>query len=108
MESMMYRQGDVLIVLVDAIPGQLEPIERENGRVILAHGEATGHTHAIKAEGAALFRDPKLMAVFLTVSADGPVALEHDEHDTIHLPPGRYQVVRQREYTPEAIVNVAD
>jgi hypothetical protein len=48
------------------------------------------------------------MAVFLTVSADGPVALEHDEHDTIHLQPGRYQIVRQREYTPEAIVNVAD
>jgi hypothetical protein len=46
--------------------------------------------------------------MFMTVSADGPVALEHDEHDAIHLPPGNYQVVRQREYTPEAIINVAD
>jgi hypothetical protein len=107
-ESMMYRQGDVLIVPVSTIPDVIYPIEREGGRGILAHGEVTGHAHAIKADGAALFRDPKLMAVFLTVSADGPVALEHDEHDTIMLPPGRYQIVRQREYTPDAIVNVAD
>jgi hypothetical protein len=108
LESMMFRQGDVLTVPVSTIPEQLDPVEREGGRVILARGERTGHAHAIKAEGAALFRDPKLMAVFLTVSADGPVALNHDEHDTITLPPGRYQIVRQREYTPEAIVNVAD
>jgi len=104
----MYRQGDVLIVPVDSVPGTLDPIEREQGRIILAHGEVTGHAHAIKAESAALFRDPKLMAVFLTVGANGSVALEHDEHDTIHLPPGNYQVIRQREYSPEEIRNVAD
>jgi hypothetical protein len=107
-EMMMYRQGDVLIVPVDSVPGTLDPIEREGGRIILAHGEVTGHAHAIKAESAALFRDPKLMAVFLTVGADGAVALEHEEHDTIRLPPGNYQVIRQREYSPEEIRNVAD
>jgi hypothetical protein len=104
----MYRQGDVLIVPVDSVPGMLDPVEREGGRVILAHGEITGHAHAIKDERAALFRDPKLMAVFLTVGADGPVALEHEEHDTIHLPPGNYRVIRQREYSPKGIRNVAD
>ena len=104
----MYRQGDVLIVAVDSVPGKLDPVEREGDRIILAHGEVTGHAHAIKAEGAALFRDPKLMAMFLTVGADGPVALEHEEHDTIHLPPGNYQVIRQREYSPGKIRNVAD
>src|SRR5215472_1885810 len=103
----MYRQGDVLIIPVKSIPAKLEPIERESGRVVLAHGEVTGHAHAIKAEGAALFRDPKLMAVFMTVTGD-TVALEHDEHDTILIPPGKYQVIRQREYHPEAIRNVAD
>jgi hypothetical protein len=103
----MYRQGDVLIIAVSAIPEMLDPIDREGGRVVLAHGEVTGHAHAIRAEGAALFRDPKLMAVFMTVT-DTPVALEHDEHDTIMLPPGNYRVIRQREYSPEAIRNVAD
>ncbi len=104
----MYRQGDVLIVPVSAIPAGLESIDRDAGRVILAYGEATGHAHAIHAEGAALFRDPNLMAVFMTVNNDGPVALEHDEHETIVLPPGNYRVIRQREYTPEGLVNVAD
>lgn len=104
----MYRQGDVLIVPVKALPKNLEPVDREQGRVVLAHGEVTGHAHAIKDQKAALFRDPKLAAIFMNVSADGPVALEHEEHATIHIPPGNYQVIRQREYSPEAIRNVAD
>jgi hypothetical protein len=99
----MYRQGDVLIIPVDSIPEKLDAMEREDGRVVLAHGELTGHAHAIKDEGAALFRDPKLTAVFMRVSGDAPVALEHEDHDTIMIPPGKYQVVRQREYSPRAV-----
>lgn len=104
----MYRQGDVLIVPIKLLPKNLEPVAREQGRVVLAHGDVTGHAHAIKDQKAALFRDPKLTAIFMNVSADGPVALEHEEHATIHIPPGNYQVIRQREYSPEAIRNVAD
>jgi hypothetical protein len=104
----MFRQGDVLIIPIKSLPSKLEQVDRENGRVILAHGEATGHAHAIKAKSAALFRDPKLMAIFMTVSGDAPVSLEHDEHDTITIPPGNYQVIRQREYSPQEIRNVAD
>jgi hypothetical protein len=104
----MYRQGDVLIVPVAAMPKGVEAVARENGRVVLAHGEVTGHAHAITDERAALFRDPKLMAVFMHVSGDAPVALEHEEHATIHIPAGDYQIVRQREYSPEAIRNVGD
>lgn len=104
----MYRQGDVLIVPVKSIPRHAEPVARENGAVVLAHGEVTGHAHAIKDQRAALFRDPKLAAIFMRVSGDSAVALEHEEHDTIELPPGNYQVIRQREYSPEAIRNVAD
>ena len=104
----MYRQGDVLIVPVKSIPKAIEPVEREGGRVVLAHGEVTGHAHAIKDQRAALFRDPKLAAIFMHVSGDAPVALEHDEHGTIKIPPGNYRVIRQREYSPEAIRNVAD
>ncbi len=103
----MYRQGDVLIIPVIEVPGGLDLVARENGRIVLAHGEATGRAHAIAAEGAALFRGPKLAAVFLTVTGEA-VAIEHDEHDTIHLPPGSYRIIRQREYNPEEIRNVAD
>ena len=92
----MYRQGDVLIIPMKSIPKKLEAIPREDGRIVLAHGEVTGHAHAIKAQEAALFRDPKLMEIFMTVSGDA-VALEHEEHHTIVLPPGNYRVIRQRE-----------
>jgi hypothetical protein len=107
MTTEIFRQGDVLIVSVKEVPANLDPVKRENGRVVLAHGEVTGHAHAIEGEGAALFRDPKLMAVFMTVTGD-PVALEHQEHDPIFIPPGAYRVIRQREYTPKKIRNVAD
>jgi hypothetical protein len=103
----MYRQGDVLIIPVTEIPGGLDPVARENGRIVLAHGEATGHAHAIAAEGAALFRDPKLAAVFLTVSGEA-AALTHAEHATIMVQPGAYRVIRQREYAPEEVRYVAD
>ena len=104
----MFRQGDVLIVPISKIPAGAKPIAREGGRVVLAHGEVTGHAHTIKDKHAALFRDPKLAAIFMHVSGAAPVALEHDEHNTIELPPGNYEIVRQREYSPEAIRNVAD
>ena len=35
-------------------------------------------------------------------------ALKHEEHATVPLPKGVYRVVQQREYSPEAIRNVAD
>ncbi len=107
-QQKVYRQGDVLIVAVESLPAKLDPVARDKGRVVLAYGEVTGHAHAIKAKGAALFRDPKLAAIFMLVSADGPVALEHEEHDTITLPPGNYEVRHQREYAPGEIRRVAD
>lgn len=46
-----YRQGDVLVERVGPLPTDLTKIARENGRVILAHGEVTGHAHAIEDPG---------------------------------------------------------
>jgi hypothetical protein len=47
----MFRQGDVMIVPVDAIPEGLKRVPLEGGRVVLAHGEVTGHAHAVVGEG---------------------------------------------------------
>lgn len=104
MKKQMYRQGDVLIERVSTKPaGKLVP--REGGRVILAHGEVTGHAHAIASQGAALYRDNGVTTLEIT---EAMAALKHEEHATIDLPKGIYQVTRQREYSPEAIRNVAD
>jgi hypothetical protein len=103
------RQGDVLIVAANTIPNGLKPVPRENGRVILAHGEVTGHAHAIDGDLVTLFAPADLDEMadrFLRVEQECQVV--HDEHDTITLPPGDYTIRRQREYAPEAVRNVAD
>jgi len=100
-----YRQGDVWIEEVNEIPSEVSAIKREKGFVILAHGEVTGHFHGIK-NRVAKFYQHETGDRFLDLSK--PCDLTHQEHSTITLPPGKYRVVQQREYTPEAIRSVRD
>ena len=96
----MKRQGDILLVPVEKLPAELAEVPRENGRIVLAEGEATGHLHAIEDEKA-MFMATDLNEIegrFLVVEAEEGVALEHPEHDTITLDPGLYEVRRQRAY----------
>jgi hypothetical protein len=101
----MYRQGDVLIMSVDEVPVDLEEIPRDNGRVVLAYGEVTGHAHAIKEPNVRFLRDKITSDRFLDVkptndNKHAPVKLVHEEHAPIALPPGKYKVVTQREFVP--------
>ena len=105
----IFRQGDVLIERVSKIPAGAKVRPRDHGRVILAYGEVTGHAHAIadtiEKPTCTLLDLPNGLA-FLQV--DALSRLVHEEHGTVELAPGHYQVTRQREYTPEEIRNVAD
>ena len=104
---MQYRQGDVFIERTNSkITGAEVP--RSAGRVVLAYGEVTGHAHAITRPGVTMFRDAKLNRVFLHVPAGDAAELEHEEHETIRLPPGDYEIIHQREYSPEEIRRVTD
>ena len=103
-----YRQGDVLIIPTRTILTNTRPVPRDRGRIVLAYGEITGHAHAITSKDARLLEGDQLNVRFLEVLAEGGVALRHEEHDTVTIPRGTYRVVRQREYAPEAIRNVAD
>ena len=99
-QSGQYRQGDVLLVRVDDDDVRSRPhrsVARDDGRIVLAYGEATGHAHAIADADAELI-ELEDGGRFL-VTARG-VSLRHEEHETIELPPGSYRVVRQREYAP--------
>jgi hypothetical protein len=102
-----YRQGDVLLVAVPAIPKDARPLPRDRGRIVLALGEATGHAHAIADPQAALM-ETELEERLLHVLAEGGVLLCHEEHDSVRLPQGAYQVLRQREYVPGDWRMVAD
>ena len=100
-----YRQGDVFIERVDALPTTTTPKPRDRGRVVLAYGEVTGHAHAIDSALAELFEEQDGT---LYLRASGAVDLVHEEHSTIALAPGVYRITHQREYSPEAIRRVAD
>jgi hypothetical protein len=107
------RQGDVLIEAIDKVPDSAKKAKPENGRVILAHGEATGHAHGYDKRHVAMYRDDGAGSAFITVSADpatghGGADLTHEEHSAIKTPAGDYAVRIQSEYSPEAIRSVAD
>jgi hypothetical protein len=93
------RQGDVLLVPVDAAPFVDAPAAVEGSRFVLAEGEATGHAHVVRGRGK-LYRpidqDHDLEHPCLVV--EEPATLVHEEHDAIVLAPGAYEVRRQREY----------
>jgi hypothetical protein len=105
----MYRQGDVGITQVAALPANAKPVENQ-GRIVLAYGEVTGHAHALAVEDAQEFSFADAGGIvrrFLKVFDKG-ATVRHEEHADIPLPPGFYEITQQREYHPEAIRNVAD
>lgn len=93
----MFRQGNVLVIPINEIPKDTDEVKRDSkGRLILAEGEATGHAHAIQANHAKMYAGAIGMFLILKKAAE----LLHEEHGKIDLPPGNYQVIRQREYDP--------
>jgi hypothetical protein len=98
----MYRQGDLLFKEVKCIPegGKV----RKSGHIL--EGEVTGHVHRVaELEQAEVLEVGE--GLFVSVSENG-VSVIHEDHKTVELPPGNYEVVRQREYSPEEIRNVQD
>lgn len=120
---MQNRQGDVLIVKVDAIPDGFK--SRKPEKVILAYGEVTGHHHRFEGGnvtafykepvdgesivgGGAMLRGTRTDVDFITIHAGG-ASLVHEEHDAIHHEAGDYKIVRQREFdVMEGVRRVAD
>ena len=99
------HQGDVYICQIKEIPAVAKPVESK-GRIILAEGEVTGHVHAIH-RGAVMFRADEGIGTYLQVN-DGGASVIHEEHATIVLPPGLYEITIQSQYEPEAIRYVTD
>jgi hypothetical protein len=109
-KATMYRQGDVLLVKVDAVPEGARDITAED-RIVLAYGEVTGHAHAVyepitkEKPGKARMWDAGAERFLQVVET---TALKHEEHAAIPLEPGVYRIEHQREYSPEEIRRVAD
>lgn len=99
----IYRQGDVLLDRVDDLPGNLEPaaLPPEEGRVVLAHGEATGHFHSVPDEAGELLEVTTAERVDRYLRIRSATRLTHQEHAAIELEPGLYRVRIQSEYVPD-------
>jgi hypothetical protein len=102
--KLLLRQGDVLLRQISQLPPDAKRIPA-NGRIILAHGEATGHHHSILSQEAAEYTTGGGGRV---VDVKAPTDLVHQEHTALPVPVGQFAIERQREYTPAAIRNVAD
>lgn len=114
---MIFRQGDVLVRRVNSLPARVKKVKRDNqGRVVLALGEVTGHAHALLERGVDLYEVEAPVVPGATADAaerylhiHAKVAqLVHEEHATLTIPQGVWKVTIQREYEPQSVRMVAD
>jgi len=108
------RQGDLVFrPTSDRQPtGNVEVKQPKNGRLVIAEGEVTGHTHGFDIE-----EDGGPEITFFTQReysgrrgsterqyirvVGGTATLTHDEHGEIEFPEGTYEVLFQTEYEPK-------
>ena len=104
--NMTHRHGDVGIMPVT--PPARKGRVRLN-HLVLADGEVTGHSHRVvsldgsPADAELYEQDGKL---YLRTSK--PSAVIHQEHARIELPKGTFEIIQQREWSPEGERRVVD
>lgn len=111
--SLPAKQGDLMLISIEALPEGVVAQKNDNGYFVLAHSE-TGHHHAVLADNdVEFYADPKddMKSYFVVKKVIGSL-LEHmrsfDTHKSIKIPPGIYELRRQREYTPQGWRKVED
>lgn len=93
------RQGDVMLQPVDSMPPDAIEQPLDGKRLVLMHGEVTGHAHA--------FYDTRHVRVLQTPRKERYLRvvetslLRHEEHTEVKVPPGLYRLPTQTEWTDE-------
>lgn len=108
-------QGDLLLRRIDKLPAGVKPMASEKGAFIVAHSE-TGHHHVVMERPNVkvyVTDDPMVSYLEVIEATDKAEALlehlrGHDTHETIAIPPGIFELRRQREHSPEGWRRVAD
>lgn len=95
---------------VSNFPADATPSKRDQGRIILAYGKITGHSHAIEDRSAKGW----LSGETLYLDLEKKTKVWHEDHNPKHenkpmiLPAGKYIVLNQVEYRRKEIVRVID
>ena len=99
------RHGDVLIKQVSALPKGVKKIKTN----VLAEGEITGHRHTVVVDR------PDTMTMYEAANGKflelcAPAVVTHQEHKTLTIPAGIFEVTIEREFDPfnEVIKRVVD
>jgi len=127
-----YRHGDILLIKIDKLPENIKFKTKKNK--IILKGEITGHAHRLEgnakilevaeriinpgfklANGMEITTGPipipinqvRTQTIGYAI-VDAPAELTHEEHNTIIIPPGIYEIKHQREYDEEQIRFVQD
>lgn len=91
----IYRHGDIDFIPVTD-PKVKETIEHES--FIVAEGEATGHHHRLTAALGAKVAVMKGFNNEMYIRISEPTPLSHEEHHTLTIQPGVYEIKNEREF----------
>lgn len=110
-----YRQGDVLLnpTMKDFTDKDTKEIKHSDELIALAYGEVSGHVHSVATKDATMYEwqgDRILTVKTESVLKHGTPGSEEatKDHNFIKLPISTKEVIQQTEYSPAAILNVAD
>jgi len=118
-----YRHGDILLIKIDKLPENIK-FKAKKYKIILRR-EVTVHAHRLKGNAKILEEAeiiikpsptgylpvrniPMKRHIIGYTELKEPTELIHEEHNTITLPIGTYEIRRQREYDTEYIRFVED
>ena len=102
-------QGDLMIIPVNEIPGDAKEVKTKDKNHVVAHSE-TGHHHVLSAQCARVYVVASAMMLYAKVIEQTELThlRPYDTHEALSLPPGNYQLLRQREGSPQGWRQVAD
>jgi len=94
------QQGDILIQEIPQLPDGVQLVKPKNGKLVIAEGELSGHSHTIIAEKQKVnlysFTRDGVPELYLQVQS--PVIIEHQEHREQTIPTGIYKIGQVLEY----------
>lgn len=102
------QQGDVVMKSIQEFPKGERVMDDQMKSKILAYGEVTGHAHRLADPDNAVETFRILNVIYMNVNR--PTMLGHEEHKTIEIPPGKYEIgiVRETDHMAGVTRQVAD